>query len=322
MIDILIPAYNAHSTIEQTLVSIAAQTYKDLYVTIVDDASTETYDAIVDKFKGLINVRVVRRETNGGPGLVRQQGLDVTNQPYVMYMDADDVLLDNMFIDGTLKYMEANPNCVLVSANFLEEGPNGELNPHVEDMVWTFGKIYRRVYLQRKGIKFMDTRSNEDTEFNLRVRLMLSGEEFVQFLKDKFVYLWKYKEDSITRKNNAEYSYHHGITGSLEARMRVMDTPGVNPEAVKMDCVMMVPSFYDQYNSITNDRPEERGWLEEVFEVQCRYWHNYSKKYFELLSPQEKGFLFNKRDPRHAMHIIPKITFWEFLEMLDSKKLK
>jgi glycosyltransferase involved in cell wall biosynthesis len=259
MIDILIPAYNAHSTIEQTLVSIAAQTYKKLRVTIVDDASTETYDAIVDKFKGLINVRVVRRETNGGPGLVRQQGLDVTNFPYVMYMDADDVLLDNMFIDGTLKYMDANPKCVLVSANFLEEGPNGELNPHVEDMVWTFGKIYRRSYLQKRNIQFMDTRSNEDTEFNLRVRLLLGDGEFVQFLKDKFVYLWKYKEDSITRRNNAEYSYHHGITGALEARMRVMDLKELNPEVVKMDAVQMPFTFYNQYNSITHDRPEERG---------------------------------------------------------------
>jgi hypothetical protein len=37
-------------------------------------------------------------------------------------------------------------------------------------MVWVFGKIYRRIFWQRKGINFSDLRSNEDLELNTKIK--------------------------------------------------------------------------------------------------------------------------------------------------------
>ena len=59
-IDIIIPAYNAHNTIEQTLRSIASQTISNLCrVTIVNDCSNENYSEIINKFIKLLDIREI-----------------------------------------------------------------------------------------------------------------------------------------------------------------------------------------------------------------------------------------------------------------------
>ena len=51
MIDIIIPAYNAHNTIKKTLISICMQTVKDkINVYIIDDCSNEDYKEIINIF--------------------------------------------------------------------------------------------------------------------------------------------------------------------------------------------------------------------------------------------------------------------------------
>ena len=49
MIDIIIPAFNAHDTIEQAIASVIAQTAIDqIKITIVDDCSSVCYAACID----------------------------------------------------------------------------------------------------------------------------------------------------------------------------------------------------------------------------------------------------------------------------------
>ena len=61
MIDIIIPAYNSHNTIEQTLFSIAYQDMaKDVNVYIVDDCSKKSYNEIVKFFSNFINIKELK----------------------------------------------------------------------------------------------------------------------------------------------------------------------------------------------------------------------------------------------------------------------
>lgn len=57
MIDIIIPAYNAHKTIGQTIDSIVGQTYKDkIKITIVNDKSEKNYKEFIDKYSPIIEI--------------------------------------------------------------------------------------------------------------------------------------------------------------------------------------------------------------------------------------------------------------------------
>ena len=56
MIDIIIPAYNAHDTLYKTLSSIALQTIKDkVNVYIINDYSKKSYKKEIDTFKDIFN---------------------------------------------------------------------------------------------------------------------------------------------------------------------------------------------------------------------------------------------------------------------------
>jgi glycosyltransferase involved in cell wall biosynthesis len=56
MLDVIIPAYNAHKTIGQTIDSIVVQTYKDkTKITIVNDCSEKDYSEFVEKYKIDVN---------------------------------------------------------------------------------------------------------------------------------------------------------------------------------------------------------------------------------------------------------------------------
>jgi len=161
MIDVIIPAYNAHNTIENTIRSIISQTWKDkIKITIVDDVSQKDYKEIVEKYKSEIEIQTIRLEKNSGPGVARRVGQEQTNNPYIAFIDADDIYTDMLFFQGAFEALESNKNTVIVIGDFLEEIEPFTYYPHQRDGVWVFGKIYRREFLSRNKITFTDARSN------------------------------------------------------------------------------------------------------------------------------------------------------------------
>ena len=72
MIDIIIPAYNAHDTIMKTLISINLQNIKNkVNVYIIDDCSDVDYSREVDLFFDKINIKQLKLSKNSGPGVAR-----------------------------------------------------------------------------------------------------------------------------------------------------------------------------------------------------------------------------------------------------------
>jgi glycosyltransferase involved in cell wall biosynthesis len=333
MIDVIIPAYNAHSTLERCLISIANQTIADkVQVIVVDDKSPNGgYKDIIAKYSHLLKIKEVSMETNGGPGTARRVGVDNSNNPYMTFIDADDIFLDAFFLEGVLQYMETTPHCVMVSASFFEQSDQRQVMPHVEDMIWVFGKVYRRLYWQRKGINFSNLRSNEDLELNTKIRLTLGKspdnqqDEHIFFLKDKFVYLWQFKEDSITRKPDdqgkpCEYSFHTGLIGAIDAKLSAYTFKDINIENTQKEIIPQVVNFYDQIHSILNERPDRKDFLEAVFAKMVEFWNKLAKDIWVKLQEHEKAILFNRRNNQREAHIMPKFTFPEFIKMLEAGK--
>ena len=97
MIDVIIPIYNVNiRQLKTCLMSVAAQTIVEkLEITIVDDGSStidKQLDSLLDKIQVLVPVQILRYEENHGPGYARQYGIDHTDNEYIMFIDADDML--------------------------------------------------------------------------------------------------------------------------------------------------------------------------------------------------------------------------------------
>lgn len=90
---VIIPCYNAASTIERALDSLALQAFSDWEVICIDDCSKDnTADVIKtysDKHKEA-RITLLQNEKNSGPGVSRNNGIAIAKGEYLMFLDADD----------------------------------------------------------------------------------------------------------------------------------------------------------------------------------------------------------------------------------------
>lgn len=94
---IIIPCFNSASTIKRTLESILTQDYdlKKIQLLIIDDCSTDLTLEVIQSFSGLKKfgiVNVSKTETNLGPGVARNLGIEDSIGRYILFIDSDDTL--------------------------------------------------------------------------------------------------------------------------------------------------------------------------------------------------------------------------------------
>lgn len=91
-VSVILPVYNRSASLEDSMRSVLNQSYRDLELIVVDDASTEDLQPIVDGV-GDSRVRYIRREKNGGASAARNTGLAASEGRYIAFQDSDDLWL-------------------------------------------------------------------------------------------------------------------------------------------------------------------------------------------------------------------------------------
>ena len=88
-VSVIVTTYNQRPFLDDALASVAAQTFDDYEVVLLDDGST---DGTEDDFGDRSDLRYVRQE-NRGVAAARNHGLRLTTGEYVAFLDGDDVWL-------------------------------------------------------------------------------------------------------------------------------------------------------------------------------------------------------------------------------------
>lgn len=95
---VILPAFNTAPFLDAALASVCDQSvgFPNIQITIVDDGSTDGTGALADEWAAdLAHVRVLHQK-NTGAAAARNAGWESAQaweeQPYVLFMDADDVL--------------------------------------------------------------------------------------------------------------------------------------------------------------------------------------------------------------------------------------
>ncbi len=97
LVSVLVPTYNRAGLIEETLDSVAAQTYRPIELVIVDDGGTDDTLQVVERWAGEsaragdLVVRCYRVE-HGGHAAARNLGLLKSRGQYIQFLDSDDLL--------------------------------------------------------------------------------------------------------------------------------------------------------------------------------------------------------------------------------------
>lgn len=114
-VSIVVPYYNAHAFLEQTLASALGQTYPNVEIIVVNDGSTDP--EAVALFNSLADPRVKTCSTpNQGLPMARNTGICLASGDYILPLDADD-LISSTYVEEAVRVMEAKPEVGIVYAH-------------------------------------------------------------------------------------------------------------------------------------------------------------------------------------------------------------
>ncbi|MBD2778357.1 glycosyltransferase family 2 protein [Iningainema tapete] len=96
-ISVVVPAYNAESTILATIESIQKQTFSDLEIIVINDGSKDRTVELVNTVKDS-RLKVFSYE-NGGLPVARNRGISRATGEYISFIDSDDLWTPNKLAD-------------------------------------------------------------------------------------------------------------------------------------------------------------------------------------------------------------------------------
>jgi glycosyltransferase involved in cell wall biosynthesis len=124
LVSIIIASFNKEKFIKETIQSVISQTYENWELIIVDDHSIDNTISIVETFLSDSRIFLTQNALNMGANYCRNFGLKNGKGIYVIFLDADDLLISDCL---SLRLQKANENS---DSNLL---------------VFTMGVFYRKV---------------------------------------------------------------------------------------------------------------------------------------------------------------------------------
>ncbi|MEU9300481.1 bifunctional glycosyltransferase family 2 protein/CDP-glycerol:glycerophosphate glycerophosphotransferase [Streptomyces sp. NPDC048269] len=173
---VIVPAYKVQAYLQESLDSVLTQSYPDLELIAVDDASPDACGSIIDEYAARDpRVTAVHLAHNLGLGPARNAGLARATGDYLVFLDGDDTLAPGALQAITDRLKATGSPDVLVydyartfwtgglvrnrlSHRLSEEGPASFRladRPTLLGMLMVvWNKAYRREYVEREGFAF------------------------------------------------------------------------------------------------------------------------------------------------------------------------
>ena len=150
LVSVIIPAYNAEKTLENTLISVCRQTYHNLEIIVVNDGSVDETQIIADAIQKSDRRIAVQHIDHAGVSSARNSALQICHGKFLAFIDADDMMEENM-IENMVRHMTGNVD--LVCCGYKVKNAKGEVlfQQKPERGIWTCDSLYQAVaILQNK----------------------------------------------------------------------------------------------------------------------------------------------------------------------------
>jgi glycosyltransferase involved in cell wall biosynthesis len=109
LVSIIMPAYNAEKTIQKSIRSILIQSYPDIELIVVNDASSDNTVNIIKRImEEDPRVRLISLPTNKGVASARNEGIKASNGEIISFQDADDISLKHRISYQLIPLYEKN----------------------------------------------------------------------------------------------------------------------------------------------------------------------------------------------------------------------
>lgn len=118
-ITVIIPAYNAESTIEQCARSVLNQTLDGLEIIFINDGSTDKTGVLLDSLVKNVEYARVIHQRHQGLYRTREHGLALATGVYVGWVDADDFIEPDMYEQMYLEAVRLESDLVICDYDFV-----------------------------------------------------------------------------------------------------------------------------------------------------------------------------------------------------------
>ncbi|HEY9852801.1 MAG TPA: glycosyltransferase [Leptolyngbyaceae cyanobacterium] len=109
-ISVVIPAFNAEKTIQETIESVLNQTFSDFELLVINDGSQDSTLDVIDNIK---DERIkVFSYPNAGVAASRNRGIAQATGEYIAFLDADDLWTSDK-LEAQLKALQENPQAAV-----------------------------------------------------------------------------------------------------------------------------------------------------------------------------------------------------------------
>lgn len=227
IITIISPCYNSERTLKRCIESIINQSigFENIELILYDDASTDNTRKIIEEYSEKYNNIVpIFSNSNRGPGVGKDLGIEKSTGKYVMFLDSDDEYEQNMCecllneINEDIDIVSCNYGVIdgfystTVYCKFKEDykSKSRSLLSHNEliylPSAIVVNKMFKRNIIIKYNVKFTSIRNGEDELF-LRQYLLYSKN--LIHLNNYVGYMIHKQDDSISKSQTVEdlFSY-------------------------------------------------------------------------------------------------------------------
>ena len=238
-ISVVVPFFNNEDLLGDCLNSIAAQTFSDLEVIMVDDGSTDGSAAIAAARAAADPRFILLQVPNGGPGYARNRGIERARGTYLAFVDADDALPAHAY--ARLLAVLEKSGSDFVSGNVQRTGPLGitqsalhakaikapKTGTHISRTpalfydVSVWNKLFRKSFWDMHGLTFPEGIVWEDLHLITRAHVLARA---VDIITDP-IYFWRERGAgalSITQSRTevSNYADRINVLLSIDAFLR------------------------------------------------------------------------------------------------------
>lgn len=115
LVSVVVPNYNHAAYLRQRVDSVLAQTFQDIELILLDDASTDGSLAILESYRGDPRVRIHVNDRNSG-STFRQwnRGAKLAGGKYLWFAESDD-WAEPTLVERLVGFLERSPRCTLAA---------------------------------------------------------------------------------------------------------------------------------------------------------------------------------------------------------------
>lgn len=110
---IIIPLFNSEKYLTECVNSVLNQSFDNFEIILVDDGSTDASVNICDDYSRKYNNIKVFHKVNGGQSSARNLGLRYATGDYIVFLDSDDKIIDENFLNKVFSIIEKEPRDII-----------------------------------------------------------------------------------------------------------------------------------------------------------------------------------------------------------------